>query len=253
MSARLVAAVVAFACLTAGPALAQTPIQVGQEIGGTLAAGDPVLADGSHFDCYVLEPGTGPVTIDMKTAFLDAFLVVGTGRNCGDGMQVLGSDDDSGTNTNARLVQTFTAPRILIRANSLSAGETGNYWISVTAGAPVEAPRQGSLGTLPQGVTEWDADAETCTGAYLAMADARSGVEQYGNVGRIDYAARARSVDARRPAYSSASMLDIISSNFVLIALGGVIDDKPEQVAEYLETVAACDRAFGFTPVTVYR
>jgi hypothetical protein len=49
------------------------------------------------------------------------------------------------------------------------------------------------------------------------------------------------------------NLLDIITSNFVLIALGGVIDDKPEQVAEYLETVAACDRAFGFTPVTVYR
>jgi hypothetical protein len=85
------------------------------------------------------------------------------------------------------------------------------------------------------------------------MEDAATGVGQYGNVSRIDYAARARTVDARRPAYSSDGILDIISSNFVLIALGGVIDDKPEQVAEYLEAVAACDRAFGFTPVTTYR
>jgi hypothetical protein len=48
-------------------------------------------------------------------------------------------------------------------------------------------------------------------------------------------------------------MIDFIASNFVLIALGGVIDDKPQQVAEYLETLAGCDLALGFIPVTTYR
>jgi len=238
---------------TATPTFAQTPIAVGQEIGGNLSDSDRRLNDGSLYECYVLEPGGGPVTIDLKTAYFDAFLAVGTGSDCGDNMRVIATDDDGGNNTNARVVQTFTAPRILIRANAFGAGETGNYWLSVTAGAPAERPRQGSLDALPQGASEWGTDAETCTGAYLAMEDASSGVERYGNVARIDYAARARSVDAKRPAYSSAAALDLISSNFVLIALGGVIDDEPERVAEYLETVAACDRAFGFSPVTTYR
>jgi hypothetical protein len=254
MSIRLALAVAALPlALAVTPAQAQTRITVGQEIAGNLSDADSRLADGSLYECFVLEPGSGPVTIDLKTAYFDAFLAVGTGSDCGDGMRVLASDDDGGTNTNARVVQTFTAPRILIRANAFGAGETGNFWLSVTAGAPVEAPRQGSLTALPQGASEWETDAETCTGAYRAMEDAATGVGQYGNVSRIDYAARARTVDARRPAYSTDGILDIISSNFVLIALGGVIDDKPEQVAEYLEAVAACDRAFGFTPVTTYR
>jgi len=256
MSVRLAAvsvAILAAASLVSASAAAQTPIAVGQEIGATLNDQDRKLQDGSLYECFVLEPGTGPVTIDMKTAFFDAFLVVGTGSDCGDGMRVLANDDDGGTNTNARVVQSFDQPRVLIRANAFNPDESGNFWLSVTAGAPVERPRQGSLTALPQGVSEWETDAETCTGAYRAMEDAATGVGQYGNVSRIDYAARARTVDARRPAYSSAGILDIISSNFVLIALGGVIDDKPEQVAEYLEAVAACDRAFGFTPVTTYR
>lgn len=235
----------------ASPAVAQTRITVGQEIASNLTDADPRLADGSLYECYVLEPGSGPVTIDLKTAYFDAFLAVGTGTDCGDGMRVLASDDDGGTNTNARVVQTFTAPRVLIRANAFGAGESGNFWLSVTAGAPQEEARQGTLNALPQGVTDWGSDAETCTGAYLAMNDARDSLTQYGNVGAIDYAARARQAQGRGRV--DQSMAEFIGSNFVLIALGGIIDDKPQQVAEYLETVAGCDRALGFSPVTRYR
>jgi hypothetical protein len=253
MTIRLAAfSVAAFAAaVVSTPAAAQTRIAVGQEIGATLNDQDRKLADGSLYECFVLEPGRGPVTIDMKTAFFDAFLVVGTGTDCGDGMRVIVNDDDSGTNTNARVVHTFTEPRVLIRANAFNAGESGNFWLSVTAGAPVEEARQGSLSALPQGVTDWDMDGVTCTGAYLAMEDARDSLTRYGNVRSIDYPARARQLQGRERV--DLGTAEFYGSNFVLIALGGIIDDKPQQVAEYLETVAACDRAFGFSPVTRYR
>jgi len=254
MLARLVTATAVSLALVAaaGVAAAQTPIAVGEQSGGTLDDNAPRLADGSYYQCWVVEPNGQPITIDLMSGFFDTFLVVGTGRDCGDGMTTVAADDDSGNNTNSQVSGTFTQPRLLIRANAFNAGEGGNYWIKVTGGLPEVEERLGSMDALPEVVSEWGTDGYVCAGAYRAMGDVLPNVRRYGNVGTIDYAARDRQVTARMPA-SERGMIDFTSSNFVLIALGGFIDDKPQQVSEYLTAVADCDRANGFTPVTRFR
>jgi len=236
----------------AGAASAQTPIAVGEQSGGTLDENAARLEDGSYYQCWVVEPNGQPITIDLMSGFFDTFLVVGTGRDCGDGMTTVAADDDSGNNTNSQVSGTFTQPRLLIRANAFNAGEGGNYWIKVTAGLPEVEERLGSMDALPEVVSEWGTDGYVCAGAYRAMGDLARNVGRYGNVGTIDYAARDRQVTGQMAANERAA-IDFTSSNFVLIALGGFIDDKPQQVSEYLTTVANCDRANGFTPVTRFR
>ncbi|MFW2341692.1 hypothetical protein [Brevundimonas sp.] len=254
MLARLVTATAVGLVLVASAtaASAQTRIAVGERSGATLNAQSPKLNDGSYYGCWVVEPGSGPITIDMMTSFFDAFLVVGTGTDCGESMVPLAADDDSGNNTNAQISGTFTEPRLLIRANAFNAGEEGNYWIEVKAGLPEVEERLGSMDALPEVVSEWSTDGYVCAGAYRAMGDLARNVGRYGNVGTIDYAARDRQVTGQMAANERAA-IDFTSSNFVLIALGGFIDDKPQQVSEYLTTLANCDRANGFTPVTRFR
>lgn len=235
----------------AGAALAQTAVRVGDSVRGTLSATDPTISDRSHYDCFALEPGRGVVTITQSSNDIDAYLAVGTGRDCGDAMTVIARDDDSGNFNNARISQAFTERRILIRVNTFNAGETGDYILDVTAGPPVEAPQQGSLEALPTVTVDWETDADTCSGAYGAMPEVIDSVRGYGNVGSINYATRLSRVQAQRANRGGAlDMYSLYQSNFVLIALGGFIDNRPSQVAEYLTVVANCDRAFGFNPVT---
>jgi hypothetical protein len=254
MIARLFATTVLTAVVAAAalPAAAQTRIAIGERSGATLNEQSPKLNDGSYYGCWVVEPGSGPITIDMMTGFFDAFMVVGTGSDCGDSMVALAADDDSGNNTNAQISGTFNVPRLLIRANAFNAGEGGNYWIEVKAGVPEVEERLGSIDALPEVVSEWSTDGYVCAGAYRAMGDLARNVGRYGNVGTIDYAARDRQVTGQMRADERAA-IDFTPSNFVLIALGGFIDDKPQQVSEYLTTLANCDRANGFTPVTRFR
>jgi hypothetical protein len=246
-----VAMTVLGALSVAGAAKAQTQVRIGDSIRGTLSADDLTIRDGSHYDCFALEPGRDVVTITESSGYFDAFMVVGTGRDCGDSMTVIASDDDSGNVTNARISQAFSDRRILIRVNSFTAGETGDYILDITAGAPDEAEQQGSMNALPSVTVEWEADADTCAGAYGAVPDVIDSVRPYGNIGSIDYAARLNRVQSQRSNRGGAlDMYDIYQSNFVLIALGGFIDSRPEQVAEYLTVLANCDRAFNFNPVT---
>lgn len=254
MSVRHVAAIAAVAVAVAslaGAAAAQTQVRVGDSIRGSLSAEDPVIRDGSHYDCFALEPGRGVVTITESSAYFDAYLAVGTGRDCGDSMTIIAADDDSGNVNNARIAQAFTDRRILIRVNSFGAGETGDYILDITSGAPVETPQQGAMDALPTVTVEWEADVDTCAGAYGAMPDVIDSVRRYGNIGSIDYAARLNRVRSQRDSRGGGvDMFDIYQSNFVLIALGGFIDSRPEQVAEYLTVLTNCDRAFNFSPVT---
>lgn len=137
MSVRIIMATVAVLAVatTALPAAAQTRIALGQSVNGELRSADPTLNDGSHFDCFVLEPGRGTVTIDLSSGAFDTFLAVGTGSDCSDAMTALATDDDGAGGTNSRISRTFTQPRVLIRANAFGRGETGGYTLRVSAGA----------------------------------------------------------------------------------------------------------------------
>ena len=254
MLARVIATSVATLALAAAaqPAAAQTRIAVGEQSGATLNEQSPKLADGSYYQCWVVEARGQPITIDLMSGLFDTFMVVGTGQDCGDGMTALAADDDSGSNTNARISGTFDVPRLLIRANAFNAGEGGNYWIKVTAGVVESEAAQGTMDALPQVENEWGTEAYVCAGAYRAMGELRQYLTRYGNVGSIDYADRNRRVSSGLSSAEDGSA-DFMSSAFALNALNGFIDNLPQQVSEYLTAVADCDRANGFTPVTRFR
>jgi plastocyanin len=129
--------ILAAALLLAGAALplhAQTRIQVGQTVRGSLASSDAVMEDGSHYDPYTLSARAGQsVTITMRSSSFDTYLSVG--RVSGGSFQALGSDDDGAGGTDSQVSVTFpSAGEYVIRANSLAADGAGDYTLEVAAG-----------------------------------------------------------------------------------------------------------------------
>lgn len=145
---RILAAALLLAAASAGPMHAQT-IEPGQTISGALSASDPTLVDGSHYDLYRIAGVTGQaVTVTLRSSAFDAYLAVG--RMSGGEFESLVQDDDGAGGTDSRVTVTFpAADEYLIRANSLSAGETGDYTLDVasasaSASAPVSTSVPGS-------------------------------------------------------------------------------------------------------------
>jgi hypothetical protein len=133
------------------PLHAQSPIRVGQTLNGQITASDPTLDDDSHFDLFSYRGQAGErVTFTLRSSDFDAVLAVG--RMNGGEMEVLESDDDGAGGTDARVTVAFPAAGMyVIRANTLSAGETGAY--TLTAAAAGEAPRIVPTGTIRAGQT----------------------------------------------------------------------------------------------------
>ncbi|MEM6325618.1 MAG: hypothetical protein AAF791_00735, partial [Bacteroidota bacterium] len=131
----------------------------GDTVEGFLEPGDDLLPDESYVDVYQYAGTPGEtITVTMESVDFDAFLSGGRMEN---GRFVLEhSDDDGGGGTDALLVVevgfdgTYT-----LRANSLRAGETGAYTLTVesdgTGGGFAEAdvirPGQTASGTLGSG------------------------------------------------------------------------------------------------------
>ncbi len=129
------------------PAQAQTPIAVGQTVRGSLAASDAKLGDDSYYDAYTLNGRSGQtVTVTLRSEAFDTYLAVG--RMSGSTFESLGTDDDGAGGTDSRVVLTLPANgAYVIRANSLSAGSTGDYTLEVAAGgtpSPTPASSSGS-------------------------------------------------------------------------------------------------------------
>jgi hypothetical protein len=139
------------------PLHAQTPLRAGQTVRGALTATDPKADDDSYYDVYTYRGRRGEnVTFTLRSTAFDAFLTLG--RMAGGQFTQIESDDDSGGGTDARL--TVTLPEdgeYAVRANTLSAGETGAYTLTAAAGtaqprtpaAPVATP----TGTIRMGQT----------------------------------------------------------------------------------------------------
>lgn len=106
-------------------------IQAGQTVRGQLDSSDATADDESYFDAWTYQGRAGErLVITMRSTDFDAYLNVGQGT--GDEFESIESDDDSDGGTNARV--TITLPRTgtyVIRANTLSAGETGAYTLTV--------------------------------------------------------------------------------------------------------------------------
>ncbi|HEX8213323.1 MAG TPA: PPC domain-containing protein [Longimicrobium sp.] len=120
------------------PLHAQAPIRVGQTVRGELSATDPTAGDDSHYDLYTFRARQGErVTFTLRSSAFDAYLAVG--RMEGGEFDEIESDDDGAGDTDARLAITFPADGdYIVRANSLSGGETGAYTLTVEAGGEEE-------------------------------------------------------------------------------------------------------------------
>ncbi len=152
----LSAAGLALAALAAFPALAaaQTPIRFGDTLSGRLEAGDPKMEDESHYDLFTFQGTQGQrAVITLRSDAFDTYLAVG--RMQGSELDVVDSDDDGGGGTNSRIEITLPETgTYTVRANSLGAGETGDYTISLALGVappPPPPPTPIRLGQTVQG------------------------------------------------------------------------------------------------------
>jgi hypothetical protein len=135
---------------------AQTPIAAGQTVNGTLAASDPLLDDGSHYDLYEYRGRAGDrIRITMRSSAFDAYLAGGVLQ--GGDLSVADTNDDGGGGTDSQLTVTVEASGVyVIRANSLSSGQTGAYTLSVEAlggGAATSTPQATGARQIAAGQT----------------------------------------------------------------------------------------------------
>jgi hypothetical protein len=114
-------------------AVPPTTLVIGQALAGRLEADDLLAADGSHYDLYLLPPQAeagGELAVTLASSDFDAYLTWGMMEE--EGFRALAFDDDGGGGTDARLLVTVeTSATYAIRANSLKAGVTGAYTLTV--------------------------------------------------------------------------------------------------------------------------
>lgn len=139
------------------PLHAQTPLRAGQTVRGELTASDPKADDGSHYDVYTYRGRGGEsVTFTLRSSGFDSYLAFG--RMAGGEFTAQTEDDDSGGGTDARLTVTLRADgEYVVRATSMSGGETGAYTLTAEAGAArprtPATPAAAPAGTLRMGQT----------------------------------------------------------------------------------------------------
>jgi hypothetical protein len=107
------------------------PIAIGEAIDGELSSSDYRESDDSFADYYRLEARRGDrLVITLRSDDFDAYLVFG--KLTGGSFEQIESDDDAAGGTDAQVEITIPADGVyLIRANTLSEGETGKYQLKV--------------------------------------------------------------------------------------------------------------------------
>jgi hypothetical protein len=124
------------------------PIQVGQNVTGTIAAEDPHVFGRGGFRVYRFQGTAGQrVVATMESPDFDTYLIVG--RMVGPLMDELKSDDDGGEDTNSRLRVTIPADgTYLVVAQSFSEDGAGAFSVGLQT-AP--RPTTGQPSTLTLG------------------------------------------------------------------------------------------------------
>ena len=136
--ASLAAGVGLFAVLSglANPAEAQGALTLGNAGTGALSTTDSKMDDDSYYDLWTFRGTAGQtIQVTLRSGDFDAYLSVGE-MDAGE-FSELESDDDGAGGTDSKLV--LTLPRdaeYVIRANSLSEAETGDYTVVVEPGDP---------------------------------------------------------------------------------------------------------------------
>lgn len=114
------------------PAAAQRPIRAGETMTGELDEDDPVLdTDNSFYELWAYQGRAGErLRISMDAGAFDAYLAIG--RMDGGEFEEIATMDDGGEGTNSMLEVTLPSDgEYVIRANSFSANETGQYTLRV--------------------------------------------------------------------------------------------------------------------------
>lgn len=107
-------------------------IASGQTLQDVLTAASPKLADGSHYADIVIS-GMPKQTVDitLSSSAFDAYLWLGTETN--GVFESIETNDDGGGGTDSKITYTFPDNRTyIIRANTLSEGQTGAFQIRVS-------------------------------------------------------------------------------------------------------------------------
>lgn len=168
------AAATAMVALMAGAAQAQSALQDQIVQNGRLQTSDPQV-DGAFYDCYAIDARAGDTwTVTLQSEDFDAYLAIGSGSNCGSSMSVFGTNDDGeGIGLDSRLSYSFDySGRYLVRATSLSDGETGRYTILGVrsrgggGGGTTALPTRVLLRGTEYGTLEVGDRAESGGGAY---------------------------------------------------------------------------------------
>ena len=114
-----------------GMARDRASIAYGQTVNGALEATDILGEDDSFYDEWVFTGRAGETAeVTMESGEFDTFLFLG--RMDGGRWTQLEANDDGGGGTDAQIV--FTLPQdgeYVIRANSLSPGQTGGYTLAL--------------------------------------------------------------------------------------------------------------------------
>jgi len=133
MRALLMTSVLASSLILAGAAAAQSSIRPGQTVTGNFSSKDARMDDGSHYRCYVVQTQAGQAyTVTMQSSDFDTFLMAGAGTDCDETSVTNDDGPDMGTDSQLRFVS--NGGNWIIRANTLSEGQTGAFRLSVSEG-----------------------------------------------------------------------------------------------------------------------
>jgi len=115
-----------------GPQPSPGSLLVGATARGTLTETDATAPDNSYFDAYRVTLKEGEkLVITQVSNEVDSFVVVGREKEDGE-FEVLGSDDDSLSDTHAKLEWTAPTDGVYeVRAGTFQQGQTGAYALNV--------------------------------------------------------------------------------------------------------------------------
>lgn len=115
-----------------GPQPQPGSVLVGATARGVLTESDATAEDNSFFDAYRVNlKEDEKLVITMVSNEVDSFLIVGRQQDGGE-FEVLGSDDDSLSDTHAKLEWTVPADGVYeVRAGTFQQGQTGAYALNI--------------------------------------------------------------------------------------------------------------------------
>jgi len=167
MRAVLMTSVLASSLILAGAAAAQSSIRPGQTVNGSFSAKDARMDDGSHYRCYVVQTEAGQAyTVTMRSSDFDTYLMAGAGTDCDETSVTNDDGPDMGTDSQLRFIS--NGGNWIIRANTLSEGETGSFRRTVSEGQRLRPTTQIvpiSVGESRQGRLEFS-DRQADDGSF---------------------------------------------------------------------------------------